>query len=491
MKKKIKIAAIILMALFLLVVVVAVILPHLISLDRYKDMIEARLEEALKREVSVGALRITILPTLGAKIEDLIISNPPGFSPTPFLFLHALRVRVKILPLLRGKKEIAGLTLQGPEVFVERDKRGRWNIPLIDIRTKSHKGELKSAKVKVRKSKLLQGLSLSKASIKGGKFIYLDRNIDRRIEIEQMDLELKDISFEKKIRYNLSLEGLQGDLWVQGWVGPLGEKTIDMKNIPLWGRVKANFPKIDDLAKALIGSKGPALQAAVKIDLNLQADTGSPLKLQGKILVKSLSIEKDGKEFIKDLNLFLKPQAALSPGKGELRLKSILQIEETPFQIKGKFTDLWRKPSGMVTFSSTNGIDLKKWGSKFPPLEKVLNIKGTLALRGDLRIPPSDTPLLFLQVNSPHMGITLVKRKKIKETQFVPQAKEAKRTKGGKGHSRLDIKGELEVTKGRFQGIDFRDLYLKADMERGKLKIERFSLAAFGGELEGSGGIDG
>ncbi|MBW2039491.1 MAG: AsmA family protein, partial [Deltaproteobacteria bacterium] len=411
MKKGTKIVAIGILSFFLLLIAAAFILPYLISLDRYKGMIEARLGGVLQREVSLEGLRITILPTLGAKIENLVISNISGFSPTPFLSLRVLKVRVKLLPLLVGRKEIAGLTLQKPKVFIERDKGGRLNIPLMDEKIKrGRRGRLKSARVKTEESKVLQGLFISKASIKGGNFVYLDRAITpaRRTEIEKIDLDLRDLSLKKRIKYDLSLKWAPGDLSLEGWLGPLGE-TIDLKRTPLEGRLRVDLHRPDDLIRTLAGEKGPALHGGLKVDLNFQGDTGSALKVQGEIFLKALSLEQRGEKLIQDLDLLLRPEADLCWEKGELGLKSTLQIEETPFQIEGEFRDLQRRPSGKLTFFSKKGFDLEELGPKFPPLQKVLNLKGDLALKGNLRIHPQGPSVLSLEANSSQMEIALVR----------------------------------------------------------------------------------
>ena len=132
MQKGMKTTGIIILCFILFVLVAAFVLPYFISLDKYKGMVEQQLEKALQRDCSLGKLRITILPTAGAKIQDLVISNPSGFSETPLLSLQSLKVRIKIIPFLFGKKEIAGLSLHHPEVFIEKDPRGRTNIPYME-----------------------------------------------------------------------------------------------------------------------------------------------------------------------------------------------------------------------------------------------------------------------------------------------------------------------------------------------------------------------
>jgi len=294
MKKGMKITGIIILSFVLLVIAAAFILPYLVSLDKYKGIVEEKVGQALHRDCSIGKLRISILPTLGARIENVVISNPPGFSQTPLLSLKALKVRVKVIPLLFGRKEIAGLTLDRPVVFIEKDPQGRLNIPYMEQAGKSERrGTLESGRVKTDESKALQGLSLSKASIKGGKFIYLDRTTTpaNRTEIEEIDFDLRDLSLDRRIQYKLSLQWSPNEISLEGWVGPLG-RTIDLKNIPLQGRLQVNFPDLASLMKKLSGGEAATLQGALKADLSFEGKKGSSFKTQGAITMNDLIVSQ-------------------------------------------------------------------------------------------------------------------------------------------------------------------------------------------------------
>jgi AsmA protein len=294
MKKGMKITGIIILSFVLLVIAAAFILPYLVSLDKYKGIVEEKVGQALHRDCSIGKLRISILPTLGARIENVVISNPPGFSQTPLLSLKALKVRVKVIPLLFGRKEIAGLTLDRPVVFIEKDPQGRLNIPYMEQAGKSERrGTLESGRVKTDESKALQGLYLSKASIKGGKFIYLDRTTTpaNRTEIEEIDFDLRDLSLDRRIQYKLSLQWSPNEISLEGWVGPLG-RTIDLKNIPVQGRLQVNFPDLASLMKKLSGGEAATLQGALKADLSFAGKKGSSFKTQGAITMNDLIVSQ-------------------------------------------------------------------------------------------------------------------------------------------------------------------------------------------------------
>jgi AsmA protein len=294
MKKGMKITGIIILSFVLLVIAAAFILPYLVSLDKYKGVVEEKVGQALHRDCSIGKLRIAILPTLGARIENVVISNAPGFSQTPLLSLKALKVRVRVIPLLFGRKEIAGLTLDRPVVFIEKDPQGRLNIPYLEEAGKTErKGTLESGKVKTDQSTALQGLYLSKASIKGGKFIYLDRTTApaNRTEIEEIDLELRDLSLDKRIQYKLSLQWSPGEISLAGWVGPLG-RIIDLKNIPFQGRLQVDFPDLATFMKKLSGEGADTLQGALKADLSFEGNKGSSFKTKGDITMNDLIVSQ-------------------------------------------------------------------------------------------------------------------------------------------------------------------------------------------------------
>lgn len=294
MKKGIKTTGIILLSFFLLVIAAAFILPYLISLDKYKGVVEEKVGQALHRDCSIGKLRITILPTLGARIENVVVSNAPGFSQTPLLSLKALNVSVKVIPLLFRRKEIAGLTLNQPVVFIEKDTRGRLNLPYMEEKGKTErKGRLESGKIKTDESKALKSLYLSKVSVQKGKFIYLDRSTSpaNRLAIERIDLDLRDLSLDKRIQYKLSLQWSPGEISLAGWAGPLG-RTIDLKNIPLQGRLQVDFPDLASFMKKISGEGAETLQGALKADLSFEGAKGSSFKTKGDITMNDLIVSQ-------------------------------------------------------------------------------------------------------------------------------------------------------------------------------------------------------
>ena len=93
------------------------VLPFLIPSSTYSNVAESRLEAMLGRDVTLGAdSKITILPSLGARIQNVEIANAEGYEDPYFAKAEQLAISVKWLPLLSQRVEIASLKFVGADV---------------------------------------------------------------------------------------------------------------------------------------------------------------------------------------------------------------------------------------------------------------------------------------------------------------------------------------------------------------------------------------
>jgi AsmA protein len=84
MRRKLKWVAIAIVALL----VILIVLPFLIPVNKFRPTIEAKATEALGRKVELGNLRLSILGgSLG--IDAISIADDPKFSKGPFLTAKA------------------------------------------------------------------------------------------------------------------------------------------------------------------------------------------------------------------------------------------------------------------------------------------------------------------------------------------------------------------------------------------------------------------
>jgi AsmA protein len=121
----------ILLAVIVVLIAAVVAVPFLLPMDTYKQQIEAQVERATGRALTIeGPLDISLLPRLALTAEDLRFANVAG-SPRPDMVrLKGLQAELKIWPLLRGSVEVDRFVLVEPEFQLEIDAAGRPNWAL-------------------------------------------------------------------------------------------------------------------------------------------------------------------------------------------------------------------------------------------------------------------------------------------------------------------------------------------------------------------------
>jgi uncharacterized protein involved in outer membrane biogenesis len=112
-----------------LLVAGAVVLKVMFTGDRLRGLLIPRLEAATGRTVTVGDVSLALLPSLAIEVRDLAVSNRTGdgFSPGPMLALDALRIEVKLWPLLASRIEVTSVFLDRLRLLVESTGDGRSN----------------------------------------------------------------------------------------------------------------------------------------------------------------------------------------------------------------------------------------------------------------------------------------------------------------------------------------------------------------------------
>jgi len=126
MFRRLRLVALTLAALALLLALTLALLPSLVRLERYRDLVAARLSRVIGHEVSLGAIRLRLWGGPGAEVRGLRIADRPGESPV--VVADRLLVHLDWRPLLRGELRIRAAELDHPRVHVTRRADGHWNI---------------------------------------------------------------------------------------------------------------------------------------------------------------------------------------------------------------------------------------------------------------------------------------------------------------------------------------------------------------------------
>lgn len=116
------------LAAFVVLLLLALLVPPLINLRRFHQRITGALADAVGRPVSVGEIHLRLLPQPGFDLENFVLADDPAFSPEPVLRADEVTAALSLSSLWRGRLEIARISLKDPSVNLVRDREARWNI---------------------------------------------------------------------------------------------------------------------------------------------------------------------------------------------------------------------------------------------------------------------------------------------------------------------------------------------------------------------------
>ncbi|MBW2558692.1 MAG: AsmA family protein, partial [Deltaproteobacteria bacterium] len=260
--KKIVIGIIVILAICLVLVILA---PFMVNLDRYKGTILARVEPYLGRDVDFTHIELTILSGLGAEIQGLRVADNPGFSSTDFISLNSLQVQVELLPLLKKEIKVRKIVLKRPVVSVARNAAGEFSfddiLALLKSRSSGQDSLKKEGETAGAKSALLGRpsvawaatgspdtesssspaalpLSVEELEIAGGRVLYRDEMLlpdVGTLVIDALNLTMRDVSLDLPVFVDLSADLLESgakNVSIKGTFGPLGT-LVDVQNMPL------------------------------------------------------------------------------------------------------------------------------------------------------------------------------------------------------------------------------------------------------------------
>jgi hypothetical protein len=114
------------------VVVLVVVLLALFLIrpgaNRLRTRIVTSISLALGRPVDVAAVKLRLLPQPGFDLQNFVVHEDPAFGAEPLLRSSDVTASLRITSLLRGRIEIARLSLTEPSLNLVRNSAGHWNL---------------------------------------------------------------------------------------------------------------------------------------------------------------------------------------------------------------------------------------------------------------------------------------------------------------------------------------------------------------------------
>ena len=176
----------------------------LVDPNKYKGRIEAQVREATGRELTLtGDLKLSVFPWVALEMGPASLSNRPGFGDQPLLAFQHAAVRVKLLPLLHERLEVARVELDGLDLRLKRDAQGTGNWQSATT--------AKPAAPAAQNSQGAQdsGAGMKLESIAGVKVTHGRLSFDEYV-IENLALETGSIAADTQVPVTLSFDANRG-----------------------------------------------------------------------------------------------------------------------------------------------------------------------------------------------------------------------------------------------------------------------------------------
>jgi AsmA protein len=205
-------------ALGVLIIILAIAVlaaPSLVDVNRYRPQIEAKLRERLGRDVSLGPMRLSLIP-LAFRVENATIGEDPAFKTgRPFAQVQTLFLSPELLPLLHREVQIKSVQLGRPSVELVRNEQGTWNFSNLLAQNQTQKP---------------QAFSLDKLKLYDGQIALTDLQQRKpRAVYDHIDLLVYDFVPGKAFSFDASAHlpgaGKQA-LVVQGKAGPVDGEGV-------------------------------------------------------------------------------------------------------------------------------------------------------------------------------------------------------------------------------------------------------------------------
>jgi len=118
-------------ALVLTILVAIIVIPPLVSINRYKSRIAHAMSASLGRPVHMSGVELRLLPRPGFVITDLTVEEDPAYGAEPVLHANEVTAAIRLFSLWRGRLEISRISVDEASLNLERTTDGRWNLDTL------------------------------------------------------------------------------------------------------------------------------------------------------------------------------------------------------------------------------------------------------------------------------------------------------------------------------------------------------------------------
>ena len=89
-----------------LVLVLALLVPPFVNVNRYRSRVAGSISRALGRDVTVSNIELKLLPRPGLALSNFVVADNPSYGAEPMLRADTVTAYLRLTSLWRGRLEI-------------------------------------------------------------------------------------------------------------------------------------------------------------------------------------------------------------------------------------------------------------------------------------------------------------------------------------------------------------------------------------------------
>lgn len=231
-------------------VLVLALLNVNLLIQRNREYLLGRAEQAFGRKVSLDQIEVTLWP-VGIRLVNFAVADDPTFSAGDLLRAKDVRVDFQVLPLIIGQFRPEKVTMESPRLTLMRDATGRYNF----ARTAHEKNHPKRADGGKKPSNEIRNGQLAwipALKISDGALHYRDLQSGGDLLVSRINLKSSDFEPDRPFEFQLeaAVMGAQSNFKFKSQIGPTAGHE-DYRDIPVDGEINAHELDLGKVNKAL------------------------------------------------------------------------------------------------------------------------------------------------------------------------------------------------------------------------------------------------
>ena len=252
----------------LALVLAAILVPPMISINRYKAGIAELVSQSLGRPVHLSGVELRLIPWPSFVLSNLVVDEDPAYGAEPVLHADTVTTDVRLLALWRGRLEISRISVDSASLNLVRMPGGRWNLDPLFRTAAARAGVAASKETQNRRAPRLPYLEATESRI----------NFKNGLEKLPFSILNADLSFweESPGDWHIRLRGQPARTDVSLFQEDTGVVRLDaslrnapaLRDVPLHVNLEWREAQLGQLSRLLIGSD-PGWRGNLTADLQL------------------------------------------------------------------------------------------------------------------------------------------------------------------------------------------------------------------------------